>query len=405
VVVSTAVALVLGVAGTGAGPAQAATRHRIITVQPTPASAAAAYTFLDVMMDAYASGTSLRLVQSFTGGILEKRGFTDSVTYDDALVIDALLARGTTDDVSRAEVIGDALLYVQAEDPDHDGRIRAAYAPTPLAAPADVVATDPTSDVGNMAWVGQALVQLYARTGDTSYLAGATAIGQWIERNTYDTRGADGFTGGVSATGATIRWKSTEHNIDLYAFFTLLATETGDTSWTTMAAWARGFVAAMWQPASGSFAVGTLDDGVTVNAAEQPEDVNSWSFLALRDPSYAASLDWDVTHLRVSKHGFNGVSFCAGDRSGVWFEGTSHLADALELRGATGDASLAEVYLADVATAQTYGPDADGLGIMAASKNGLRDCDGDRYDASLHTGATSWYLLALQSTDPFTLIA
>jgi hypothetical protein len=404
VVVSTAVALVVGVAGTGAGPALAAARHRVTTVQPSPAGEAAAYTFLDDMMDRYASGTTLRLVQSFTGGVLEKRGFTDSVTYDDALVIDALLARGTADDVARSEVIGNALLYVQAEDPDHDGRIRAAYAPTPLTAPADVVATDPTSDVGNMAWVGQALVQLYARTGDTSYLTGATAIGQWIERNTYDTRGAGGFTGGVSASGATIRWKSTEHNIDLYAFFTLLAAETGDTSWTTLAGWARGFVAAMWQPASGSFAVGTLDDGVTVNAAEQPEDVNSWSYLALRDPAYAASVDWDVTHLSVSKHGFSGVSFCAGDRSGVWFEGTSHLADALELRGAPGDASLAADYLADVATAQAYGPHADGLGIVAASKNGLRDCDGDRYDASLHTGATSWYLLALQSADPFSLI-
>jgi len=73
--------------------------------------------------------------------------------------------------------------------------------------------------------------------------------------------------------------------------------------------------------------------GVTPNN-EMPEDVNTWSFLALKDPAFATSIDWDVTHLAVSAHGFSGVSFCSGDRSG-------------------------------------------GFGIMAASQDGLSDCDGD----------------------------
>ena len=69
------------------------------------------------------------LVQSFSGGLLGEENFTDSETYDDALMIDAYLAQGTADGQARAEVIGNGLLYVQAHDPRRDGRIRAAYAP------------------------------------------------------------------------------------------------------------------------------------------------------------------------------------------------------------------------------------------------------------------------------------
>jgi hypothetical protein len=367
-------------------------------------SEASAYLFLDQMMDRYATGSAVRLVQSFTGGTLEKLHFTDSITYDDAVVIDALLARGTAADVARAGTIGDALLYVQANDTARDGRVRAAYAPDPLTGPGSITVTDPTSDVGNVAWVGQALLQLYARTGQASDLAGATAAATWIYTNTYDTRGAGGYTGGLPARGAKIEWKSTEHNIDVYALFSMLAAASGNPVWTARAEWAEQFIVSMWNAASGRFAVGTLDDGVSVNTGEQPEDVNTWSYLALEDPAYASSIDWDVRNLAVSKRGFNGVSFCQGDRSGVWFEGTAHLADALELRGGSGDRTVAGTYLGDVAHAQIAGLHTDGSGIIAASKNRLSDCDGDHYFASLHSGATAWYLLALQATDPFHVI-
>src|SRR3984957_3426410 len=369
----------------------------------SPASVAKAYTFLDQMMDLHATGTTPRLVQSFTGGVLGRQHFTDSETYDDALVIDAFLAEGTADGLSRAETIGNGLLYVPAHDPKHDGRIRAAYAPTPLTQPSDVHITDATSDVGNMAWTGMALAQLHQASGNTAYLTGAESIGTWIVANCRDTRGAGGYTGGQAAGGASIRWKSTEHNIDLYGMFSMLATETGDSSWSADAAWARQFVVAMWRPGPGEFYVGTTANGVTPNKSEQPEDVNSWSYLALRDPSYAASMTWDVRHLSVSAGKFSGVSFCLGAKNGVWFEGTAHLADALEFRDGSGDAAQAATYLSDIAYAQAHGPNNDGLGIIAASINKLSDCDGDYYYASLHTGATAWYIMASRSIDPFTL--
>lgn len=367
-------------------------------------SATRAYTFLNLMMDRYTAGSTPRLVQSFTGGVLGQQGFTSSVTYDDALVIDAYLAEGTQAGRARAEAIGDGLLYVQAQDPAHDGRIRAAYAPSPLLGPGDVDATDPATLAGNMAWAGQALVQLYAATGRTAYLAGAEAIGNWVQANCYDVRGAGGYTGGETADGQKIEWKSTEHNIDLYVLFTLLARETGARVWSARAAWARRFVASMWDGQQHYFYVGTTPDGVTPNQAEVPEDVNSWSFLALRDPAYAASVTWIVRNLAVTAAGFSGVSYCQGDRSGVWFEGTAHLADALELRGDPGDDALAAKYLADIYYAQAHGPNGDGLGIIAASKDGLTDCAGGSYYASLHTGTTAWYILAAKKVDPFFLI-
>lgn len=389
---------IAGCSGAGIGTPP----HLSGSAPATSTSISHAYEFLDLMMDKYAKGTTLRLVQSFDGGPL--KGFTDAVTYDDALLVDAMLAQGTPDDLARAEVVGNAFLYVQAHDAAGDGRLRAAYAPKPLLSPHDVKVDDNTSDVGNMAWVGQALVQLYAQTADASYLNGALGIAQWQQTNTYDTRGNGGYTGGYTSRGAKIEWKSTEHNIDIFAFFTMLAAESGSSEWTTHAAWAQQFVASMWDARDGRFYVGTGNDGITPNKTFKPEDVNSWSYLAFQNAKWAAAPSWDVSNLAVSKGGFSGVSFCSGDRSGVWFEGTAHLAGALELRNASGDQQQAQTYLDDIEYAQTNGPNEDGLGIIAASKNGLSDCDGDKYFAALHVGATAWYVLAAAPANPFVLM-
>jgi hypothetical protein len=399
--------------GCGPGPGRAsAGTPGVAGGQPAPVSTsqldhsvARAYAFLNLMMDRYAAGSTPRLVQSFTGGVLGQQGFTSSATYDDALVIDAYLAEGTPAGRARAETIGDGLLYVQAHDPAHDGRIRAAYAPRPLLGPGDVNATDPATLAGNMAWAGQALAQLYAATGRAAYLNGAEAIGNWVQAHCHDVRGAGGYTGGETAGGQQIEWKSTEHNIDLYVLFTLLARETRAQVWQARAAWARRFVAAMWDGQQHHFDVGTTVDGVTPNKAELPEDVNSWSFLALRDPAYAASVTWISRNLAVTAGGFSGVSPCLADRSGIWFEGTAHLADALEFRGDPGDDALAARYLADIYHAQAHGPNGDRLGIIAASRDGLSDCAGGSYYASLHTGTTAWYILAVKRVDPFFLIS
>ena len=56
-----------------------------------------------------------------------------------------------------------------------------------------------------------------------------------------------------------------------------------------------------------------------------------------------------------------------------------------------------------IETAQKQEPNGDGRGIVAASSDGLDTGFGDLYYASLHTGATAWFLLAATDTNPFQL--
>jgi len=91
----------------------------------------------------------------------------------------AYLARRTQQDTERAKVIGNALLYAQQHDPMQDGRFRQAYFRG--VADSNGVYVTPGlsffqgSAVGDVAWPGIALAQLYARTGIKEYLDGAVA--------------------------------------------------------------------------------------------------------------------------------------------------------------------------------------------------------------------------------------
>jgi hypothetical protein len=182
--------------------------------------------------------------------------------------------------------------------------------------------------------------------------------------------------------------------------FRLLAGLTGQHVWLDRAGHARRFVLAMWDWPPGAFDVGTIANGVSINESVQAEDVNSWSYLALHDPAYAASVGWVIRNLASTAGRFPGVSVSTCDRGGVWFEGTAHLADALESLGTSADIRRAAGYLASIRYAQEHGPNADGLGIMAASEDGLTDCEGNFLYASLHTGTTAWYILAAKAVDP-----
>ena len=181
VALGAAVAVGLATPAGGAVAQAAAAPGRPAGPPAARASVRKAYRFLNQMMDLYAAGTVPRLVQSYTGGPLGQEHFTESVTYDDALVIDAYLAKGTASALARAEVIGNGLRYVQVHDPRHDGRIRAGYAPAPLTSPGMITVTDDTSDTGNMAWAGLALAQLYGASGRKTYLTGAEALGNWVQ--------------------------------------------------------------------------------------------------------------------------------------------------------------------------------------------------------------------------------
>ncbi len=214
----------------------------------TGRSVGRAYQFLTQMLNLHdpAGATGLAdlptLPQSYLGGVLGIEHYTVSTIYDDALVLDAYLAMHTGWGAVRAERIGNAL--VNAWTPSR--RLFDDYAPGGLSRPGDARIADHSSTTGAVAWAGLALAQLYDATGETRYLDAAVAIGRWIQANCASDRGPGGYTGGYDSSGDRITWKSTENNIDVFAFFRLLARLTGQPTWLDRAQHARRFIVAMW---------------------------------------------------------------------------------------------------------------------------------------------------------------
>lgn len=409
--ISAVAALVAAVVLLGAAPAISDSRApraetgTDVTADPA-ASVALAYEFLDARVDEFCDGAGHCLPRSYQGGFFTTPtwDFTPSFVYDDALVVIAYTARGLPDDLRRARAIGDTLLFVQEEDPIGDGRTRASYEPHGIRQ-GRVEITGPGSFTGNQAWVGMALARLFHATGEQRYLDGALRTANWIQDNTADmTRAPYGYTGGQTDTGASLEWKSTEHNTDVAGFFAQLAQLTGDAVWAQRSAVAAGFVAAM-QSADGHVDTGTLLDGSTVNTRPVPLDAQTWSALGTGDARYGAALDWTLGHLMATDGPYRGPSISDVDVSKAWFEGSGHLALALRLRDAAGDAAQADELLADIRLAQRDAVNGDGKGIVATSTDGLDSGFGDLYYASLHTGTTAWYLLAAAADNPFALPA
>ncbi len=368
------------------------------------ASIAGAFTFLAEKIDQYGAGATLRVPQSYTGGFFAGINFVSSFLYDDALTIIALIQDGSPAQMARAKMLGDVLLYVQAHDPIGDGRTRASYQPNPLiTADGSPYVGSPAAYSGNQAWVGMALCHLYKWTGQAKYLTGALTAANWIQSKTWSGAGIPGYTGGRTADDQPMTFKATEHNIDIGAFFAMLNQLTGDRVWSSRSQQAFAFVRAMWDNPGRMIWTGTNPDGVTINRYPIPADVQTWAYLATKDARYSQAVDWTIANLAASDNGFTGIGFSNTDTSKVWFEGTAHLVAALNLRQAAGDRARIDRYLASLRDAQRRAPNADGKGIVAASSDGLDTGFGDLYYASLHTGATAWYLLAATVANPFRL--
>ena len=422
------------------------------------ASVERALAFQNLMMDAYASGSTIRLAQSYSDEALGATAFT----YDNAVSIQAYLAHDAADSagdsLDRAKILGDGLLFAQAHNfPVADGRFGQAYFVNVPASPGGAFITPAAapfyfygSAVGDQAWAGMALAQLYHRTGDKRYLTGALAVANWIVANTYSTLGAGGFSFGTTINPSnqsvpSPNGKSTEHNIDTFAFFTMLATLTdgaqasNGATWSSLAAHALTFVTAMYNASGPFFYTGTLGDQITINPAPIPEDVQTWSYLATFSRPRSRTIDWALANLETTDtaaaphssltgtehiHGlvFDTASLTttADDPNAVWLEGTAHTATALIARALHGGDSLSAL-LSDLDTALTLlkhcekaqrllgagktaggRPIPQGLGLLAATSI-LDTGFGYTYGPSLHIGATGWYLLAALAGNPFQL--
>jgi len=413
-----------------------------------------AVAFQTCMMDAYAAGNTVRLIQSYAdqSGLL-----STAFTYDNAVSIHAYLLHGTSDALARAEVLGQGLIFAQANNfPFNDGRFAQAYfvnqasSKGPYITPAAFPFYFYTSAVGDQAWAGMALAQLYHRTHKQAYLAAALNVANWIVTNTYNALGPGGYSFGTNINQynqsvPSTNGKSTEHNIDTYAFFTMLdelthhGSATNGMSWKNLSQHALSFVAAMYNATDGYFYTGTLGDQISINYYPVPEDCQTWSYLALLDNTYRRTVDWAISNLQATdtstsrdssvsgNESFTGMVFDTAsintptyDPNAVWLEGTSHAIAALIARILAGggnfhdranDFNTAARFVStcqkaqqELGTGQTVNgkPIPTGQGLVAATS--VMDTGfGYTYGPSKHIGATGWYLIAVRAGNPFQL--
>ncbi len=351
--------------------------------------------------------------------------------YDNALALLAFLSSPTQDNVNNARLIGDALVYAANNDRFFtDGRLRNAYQGGDLKlfpgwTPNGKTNTARASgwwdsqgfwfedksfvgtDTGNMAWSILALLSLYEQTNNSKYLNTSVKLGLWIETNCRDQRGAGGFTGGYEGWEQTVNnpqgqtkllWKSTEHNIDCYVAFLRLYELTGQSAWGERALYAKTFVEAMWDGASGHFWTGTTEDGTTLNTANIPADIQAWGLLALGNlPKYGQGLTWVERNCYLQTDEFKGFDF-NNDRDGIWFEGTAHMVAAYQMaKNVTG----ANLFLSELTKAQQTAQNANGKGLVAASHDLVSTGFTWTYSARLHVGATSWFVFAQLGYNPY----
>jgi len=364
--------------------------------------------------------------------------------YDNAVAMIALIAAG---DLDRARTIADAMIYAQAKDRFFkDGRLRNAYQggdyklppgwlpnnkPNTVRMPGWYDAGRSTwfedesqvsSNTGNIAWSMLALLDLYGATHEQPYLEGAEGLGEWVIQNTHDTRGHGGFTGGydgwengaasASASSCASKvfvkgqckrlYKSTEHNIDLFAAFSRLYILEGNAKWEQAAQEAKTFFLSMWNPAGANFWTGTDEGGVNASKGVVPLDIQVWSLEALGTEAgpYLGTLHFVEEHFKTSLgYGFkeNGGNAC-GDHT--WFEGTAQVAVAYLLLA--DDEAKWQSILDDMHSAQDASggvPATDGTCLNTGFL--LDDNQPWEYFPRLHVGATGWLKLAESGVDPF----
>lgn len=361
-------------------------------------------------------------------------------TYDNALALLAFLADDCDDSLRRAHLIGRAMVYAAQNDRFFgDGKLRTAYASGDLALPPgwtpnDLVGTTVTPgffdesrqrffevhqdsmDVGNNAWSLIALLALHKATDNTQYfrtdyLTTAGRIAGFILdfRNSDPDSKYHGYQGGIDnpeQDSATCRaWASSEHNLDAYAAFLVMAEITGEAQWIDRAEHARAFVESMWDAELGCYLAGTTDSfNRNHNELQLPLDVQSWSALALPDAlTRHPSLFECVEEFHRTAHaGYSGYDFNDDqlDDDGVWFEGTAQMALAYAI---TGNNTRALELRTTLRRAQASDRHGGRGGIVAATFDGHTTGFGFEYFRRLHIGATAWHVFAQFGSNPYYL--
>ena len=342
-----------------------------------------------------------RFIQSYvTQEYTDKNYATNAAhTYDQALVILALMARGEKEDIKRAELLADALLIAQNKDRCfNDGRLRNAYASGDLLETAsiqsegEICKTESSSitevtrlpgrwnkekslfeedeyavgnDVGNMSWAAIALIQAgtlplvgkyISEEKRKTYIDAATQIAEWIIKEHKISNGDEfgGFRGGYQNTcgqynekvGFPISsWRSAEHNIDLYVLFKHLSNlykkeSKAHAKWELEAKHALNFIKKLWNHQEKYFKVGTSPGDNKLPRTNDDIialDVQTWALLALNEVMPTETTQALNWTLKhcKSKDEKYGYDFNCRDGDGAWWEGTAQVALALSQNDAS----------------------------------------------------------------------
>ncbi len=378
--------------------------------------------YLDDIKFDLARPDELRLLVSYETPFtseFDKGNKNASFIYDNALALTAFLSRGNTNDLRRAKILADT--FVEIHKRETDGRLRNAYmsgditvlkcqndqnetkhCAEELRRPGwweDEKMNEAHTDIhtGNLAWVMIALLSYYEKFGGDEYLNTAKEIGDWIEKETMED--GRGYSGGYDILESKkIKWKSTEHNIDLYAAFMKLYKINGEGKYKNRAVHAKNFVESMWDETERHFWTGTTgDDDGGINY-DPYLDTQPLAIIALKN--CYSGLDWAETTFYVEHNGFNGFDFNTDtDRDGVWFEGTAQMAVAYQIAN---EKSKSDFYIAEIRKAQlSEHLNSNGKGIVAASGDGTTGGPDWEYFDRLHIGATAWYIFAEIGYNPY----
>jgi hypothetical protein len=340
---------------------------------------------------------------------------SSAFTYDNALTVIALTACGQ---ISRARRIGDALLGALARDRTFsDGRVRNAYRAGPVGAglldlpgwwdeKQNLWAEDAYQDgsaTGNVAWAALALLTLDAIAPEGGYRAGARRMLAWIADQTTDQQDPEGYSGGLDGfdpSQTRLTWKSTEHNLDVYAVAAWLHRLDGRPDEARIAGIARGFLDTAYARDPGVFRLGTTPEGRLQPTTHIALDTQLWPLIGVTaaPEDWRRALGFAETHL-ATREGFDFNE----DRDGLWVEGTAQA--ALTYR-ALGRRSEAERLLTTLGRQVSpsgflFATDVDRLttGIAIGPASTVPDF---YYFRRPHLGATAWGVLAATGWNPFT---
>lgn len=342
---------------------------------------------------------------------LENTGFT----YDNAVVLIALAGCNRMVEVKR---IADALVVAVNTDRHYrDDRLRNAYRAGPTVAGPDgmllpgywnAVSNAWAEDgyqvgsaTGSTAWGALALLAAYDKTGEQAYLDTAERVMAWIHRETADPERAGYFGGffGHEPSPVPAKWKSTEHNLDIYAVDRWLAEVNPAGGWEIHGEKALKFLDEMWDSRESRFHIGSVENGNAPNLAASGLDAELWPLIAV--PSFAdkrnAVLDWTERN-----HGVDGGFDFNNDRDGIWLEGTAQAALVYQINNQPDKASvLLDTISANVSKDQlVYATVNEEL--TTGLQVGPSSSPGDfKYYRLPHIGATGWAILAALKLNPF----